>query len=216
MSPPPATSPNGARADGEITLTERIEDDIYLGELAPGTWLKQVELEARYRAPRLALRQALEAMATKGLINHQPNRGFYVPQFDDATIEQVSNTRAVLEMAASAEVVGRHGETDHAEMERWATAFHDAIENGTAANQESANIQFHRAMLAPCPNRVMVDLIFELRHRLPIAVTRRANTVQRLRRAAEDHFNIIAALRAGDAEGLRSLMWTHVARVGSR
>ena len=56
--------------------------DILAGVLLPGTWLKQIDLERRYKCTRPEVRRALDRLAQKRLVEHVPNRGFRVSSFD--------------------------------------------------------------------------------------------------------------------------------------
>src|SRR5690349_7114047 len=88
----PGTGPDRARAIGK-----RIEHDISVGEFTPGTWLKQVDLEARYQATRMEVRQALDLLAERGLVRHLARRGYQVEAFDADRIQQIVELRAILE-----------------------------------------------------------------------------------------------------------------------
>ncbi|CAJ0999516.1 hypothetical protein SODG_001412 [Sodalis praecaptivus] len=59
-------------------VTELILHDIQTGLLAPGAWLKQIDLEQRYRCGRPEVRRALDRLAQKRLVAHVPNRGYHV------------------------------------------------------------------------------------------------------------------------------------------
>ena len=190
-------------------LVRLLETDIHLGRLGAGSWLRQIDLEAAYNATRLDIRQALDRLVEKRLVRHIARRGYQVEDFDPARVAQVMETRAVLEVAAAALVIDRLDDTALATMQRHAEAFATALEAGTVEDQESANIAFHTAMLAPCPNREMVDLLFDLRARVPAAVIRRRNTMDLLRRGADHHFAIIRLIRASDLPALQQVMREH-------
>lgn len=186
-----------------------MERDIALGELGPGAWLKQIDLEQRYGATRMDVRQALDRLAEKGLVRHLARRGYRVADFDPERQAQIMEVRAVLEAAAAAQVIGRLGTASLKAMEAQARRFRDAVLDGTVAEQEEANLAFHRLMLEPCRNRELVALLFELRARVPIAVTRRRNTLALLQRSAAQHFEIVRLLRRRDLPALQRLMREH-------
>jgi DNA-binding GntR family transcriptional regulator len=204
----PMTRP-GLGRERARTLARTMERDIGLGHLAPGEWLKQVDLEARYGATRMEVRQALDRLVEKGLVKHLARRGYRVEDFDPERQAQIMEVRAVLEAAAAYQVIGLLDEATLAAMEVQAERFRANVLDGTVEEQEEANLEFHRLMLAPCPNRELVALLFDLRGRVPVAVTRRRNTVGLLQRAAEHHFEIIRLVRARDATGLARLMRVH-------
>ena len=190
-------------------LAGRIERDIGMGNLAPGSWLKQIDLEARYRATRMQVRQALDRLAQKGLVHHRARRGYQVADFDPERLAQVMEIRAVLESAAAALVIDRLDEASLEAMLDAARRYRAAVDEGTIEELERTNLEYHRIMLAPCPNRELVALLFDLRGRVPVAVTRRRNTEAVLRRGAEHHFEIVDLIRARDLPALRRRMRAH-------
>src|SRR5260221_785859 len=72
------SAPQGAEA-----ISAAIAADIGLGVLGNGAWLKQIDVESRYRCTRADARRALEALAIKGIVQRIPHRGHYVPMIDE-------------------------------------------------------------------------------------------------------------------------------------
>ena len=56
-------------------LVNRIALDIQSGLFGPGTWLQQVDLEARYEGTRIDRRRALDRLVANRLEEHVHNRG---------------------------------------------------------------------------------------------------------------------------------------------
>jgi len=203
------TTRPGKGAERARDLARAIEHDIGMGSLGAGAWLKQVDLEERYGATRIEVRQALDRLAEKGLVKHLARRGYRVEDFDAERLRQIMEVRAVLEVAAAELVIARHDEATFAAMQEAAERCRKAMMDGTAEEHEIGNRDFHRAMLAPCPNRELVALLFDLRGRAPVAVTRRRNTVAVIQQATEHHFEMIRLIRARDLPALKALMRRH-------
>ncbi len=199
----------GLGAERARYLAQRMERDIGLGDLGPGAWLKQVDLEQRYGATRMEVRQALDRLVEKGLVKHLARRGYRVEDFDPDRLAQIMQIRAALEVEAAAMVIHRLEEATLAAMAAQAERYRVALDEGTVEEHEEANLEFHRLMLSPCPNRELVKLLFDLRTRVPVAVTRRRNSLGVLRRAAEHHFEMVRLIRAGDLPALQRLMREH-------
>src|SRR5690606_15276739 len=72
-----------------MTLDDRIAQDIHTGRLSPGTWLKQIDVELRYGAERPAVRTALDALAKRRLVQRIPNRGYRVAEFSGQQIREI-------------------------------------------------------------------------------------------------------------------------------
>lgn len=194
---------------GLRNLVGQIEQDISAGRLPPGSWLKQIDLEQRYSAKRLEIRQALELLVERGLVRHFERRGYKVEEFDPDRVQQIMEIRAALEVEAAEKVIGLIDEPTLGVMQEAAEQFRLSLENGTPEQQDSFNRQFHAAMLACCPNREIVKLLFELRNKVPVWAIRQRNTLAIMRRSAEQHFQIIDLIRNRDTAALKLLMRKH-------
>ncbi len=204
-----------AKLNGEMTgagtkdLALQIERDINVGRVSPGSWLKQIDLEKTYGVSRLAVRQALERLAERGHVELFPNRGYRVKEFDLQRFNNIINIRAVLEVAAAEMVVGTINSESIQRLRSLAGEFKSAVTIGTSADQEVANRAFHQEFLRSCTNRDIVELIFDLRDRIPVAVQREKNNAPMLQRSAREHFEMTELLEKGDKPGLADLVRRH-------
>lgn len=194
------------------SLAEAIEADIYEGRFAPGMWLKQIDLEAHYKCTRLALRHALEQLQSRKVISHVHNRGYYVPTVDLDNLRQIWHARALVESSIADELIENVTPDSLARLSYLASQYSESVRTGTMLEQDRANQAFHAEMLAACPNQVMVELIWDLRKRVPLAVQRANNTPAEWEQSARDHFEMIEALRTRDSRRLREVTMRHVIR----
>ncbi len=199
-----------APARDPSTLAKTIETDIYRGALAPGMWLKQIDLEERYGCTRIALRHALEALQSRKVVQRVRNRGYYVPPVDEALVRHIMDARAHVETSIVEELVANVTDEMLARLSYLASVFSETIKVGTIREQDEANHGFHREMLKACHNPVLVEIIWDLRWRIPISVQRANNTPARLERSAVEHFQMVEALRLKDAATLRAVTARHV------
>lgn len=206
----PAKPASGSSAARARQLAVLIEKDISTGRLSAGSWLKQVDLEAQYGASRLDIRQALDRLEEKGFVKLEANRGYRVEEFNYERFRNIVTIRAILEVAAGEEVMKHIDEAGLALLEHHAGLFAEAVRSGTVGVQEETNYAFHAAMLGFCPNRDLVAMIFDLRSRVPVTLTREKNTATLLARTARDHFDIVARLRQRDKPGLEVVIRQHV------
>jgi len=188
----------------------RIEEDITLGKISVGTWLRQSDLEKVYECTRLGLREALDRLSEKGLVHLESNRGYRVVDVDEQKLTEILKVRAVLEVAAAEETYDKFTAASLRQLKTLAKSFERMVAEGSVVEQEQANRLFHASMLHPCANSELVDLIFELRNRTPVTSNRRKNTATRLKQACEEHHKIIALLDKRDLQGLRAMMKQHV------
>ncbi|WP_322028963.1 GntR family transcriptional regulator [Paraburkholderia sp. J76] len=67
------------------------------GTLAPGLQLRQSDLAGRFRISRVPIREALKLLAAEGIIEHDPNRGFFVAPLSSEEARQLYRMRTLLE-----------------------------------------------------------------------------------------------------------------------
>lgn len=204
-----ATLKGGTSAGSTKDLALQIERDINTGRVSPGSWLKQIDLERTYGVSRLSVRQALERLAERGHVELFPNRGYRVKEFDLKRFNNIINIRAVLEVAAIGMVVNTGDIHRIGFLRSLAEEFKLAVATGTSSDQEAANRAFHQELLRPCENRDIVELIFDLRDRIPVAVQREKNNAPMLHRSADEHFEMISLLQQGDRKSLAELVRRH-------
>jgi DNA-binding GntR family transcriptional regulator len=82
------------------TLPEQIADDlgsaIARGEFKSGERLRETEIATRYGVSRGPVREAIRALAQRGLAVFEPRRGAHVVELDLHAVIDLFNTRAVL------------------------------------------------------------------------------------------------------------------------
>src|ERR1700722_16343209 len=73
---------------------------IVSGDLAPGEWLRQDHVAAEFRASHVPVREAFRRLEARGLLVSEPRRGVKVAPIDPATVREVTQMRAALEVLA--------------------------------------------------------------------------------------------------------------------
>lgn len=208
MTLPP--EPGGVPQPIPYYLAERIRQGIVVGRYAPGSKLVEQALEAEYGCSRGPIREALRLLDQRGLVAHEPRRGFRVRVLAETDIRQIYALRAVLEQHATAGLEGRVTPALIAAL-RDANATvkrHRAAHDVPAYLQ--ANLAFHAVLRAAAPNPVLertIDLVNQMaepvRHALLVPTLRHSQ-------AAEQHDGIIDMLEAGRVRDAARLMHEHV------
>jgi len=197
----------GAEA-GEVT--DNILQDIMTGVLAPGTWLKQVDLERRYDATRPEVRRALDRLAQKRLVEHVPNRGYHVFEPDGRRAKEVAEIRVILETGVADAIVANASAENIAKLRMLASRFDEMALTGTLLELYEANLAFHRYLLALSGNQELVDLITEIRQRTSSAPVAQWKTRARIEQSGREHHMMIDAIAADDPEELKRVTILHI------
>jgi DNA-binding GntR family transcriptional regulator len=78
-------------------IAEQIREAIARGRLAPGVRLGQAELAEQFDASRMPVREALKLLSGEGIVDHDPNRGFFVAALSSDEARQLFKMRHLLE-----------------------------------------------------------------------------------------------------------------------
>ena len=87
------------KPDGGVPakIANELRSLIARGTLAPGMRLGQTELAEQFNASRVPVREALKLLSSEGIIEHDPNRGFFVTRLSRDEAEQLFTLRHLVE-----------------------------------------------------------------------------------------------------------------------
>ncbi len=191
-------------------VTERLRSDIVLGALRPGEWLRQIDLQERYRCSRSAARTALAALASAQIVEHAPNRGFRVVQPSVEIRSEITDVRLMLELPAASVIIAQASATEIAQIRAAAMAFNAGGDVLPFQEMRRLNHAFHRALIAPLRNSTLSNRINELRERDLPGDWLNWSTALKVRHSSAAHLQMVEALEAGDAERLRATVVAHL------
>ena len=218
-------------------VVDAIGRDIVTGKLEPGAPLPGEEaLLAQYGVSRTVLREALQVLAAKGMVETRQKRGTLVTmpakwhQLDPSVLgwhSQLSanapvlmdliEMRRIVEPAAAALAATRFSNEDKA---RLAAAYKEMAAAAVSGDTESfiaADLEFHSAILLATHNRFLLPLAHAIRATM-LASLHLTNS-----RADENHAvslplhkTILEAILAGDATSASTAMLNHLVDTESR
>lgn len=193
----------------------RLQDDIVLGELKPGTKLGESDLAARYGVSRGPLREAIRRLESRKLVERVPHVGARVAQLRAADLVEIYRVREALEgMAArlaadkmtSDEVQGLHELLAQHEQQQ-------DIQEDTAYFQREGDLDFHYRIIHGCHNQTLIDLLIgELYHLVRMYRYQFSTVSNRPKKALAEHRRIVEAIESGDGEMAELLMRRHISR----
>ncbi|MFE9119236.1 FadR/GntR family transcriptional regulator [Streptomyces sp. NPDC007172] len=210
---------------------EKIKAMIVSGALRPGDRLpKESELAAGLGLSRNSLREAVRALSLIRILDVRQGDGTYVTSLDprllleamgfvvdfhrDDTVLEFLAVRRILEPAATALAATRLTE---AELEALSAQL-DALEEASSVDElVSADLAFHRGIVAGAGNAVLCSLLDGLSGPATRARSWRGLVQEdAVGRARHEHRAILTALRARDTEAARAWATVHIASVESR
>jgi DNA-binding GntR family transcriptional regulator len=198
----------GEVADG-ASLCEAIREDIISGRLAPNERLIVAELAERHKTSTNPVREALQQLRGEGFVVVMPNRGARVRPIDQDFIRDIYEIEMLIEPALTRWFVGMATEADVIELERVEAEiernnFADPTQHG------KLDTEFHALMYGRHYNRHAAELWWKHREILRAISRRFTTTLARRAAVLREHREIIACVKAGDAEGAAAAVARHV------
>lgn len=198
-------------------VTETVRGWLLGGDVAAGERLEEIPLAARLGVSRTPVRAALTLLATEGLVDYQPKRGYVVRRFEADDVFAAYEVRASIEGLACRLAAMNGVPEATAEGLRALLGTGDAIlADGRLATDDlqpyqAMNEAFHDGIIALSGNR-WVERFVRQTHAIPYVSDRVIlwHDYGVIRRSHDDHHRILAALLAGDAARAEDLMREHV------
>lgn len=202
-------------------VTDTLRDRILHGLLRPGAHLEEVPLAQELQVSRTPVRTALNTLASEGLLDHQPKRGYLVRGFDVDAIVAAYEVRSVLEGLACRNAAARGLTETQAQRLRESLAAGDRIlACGELRPQDhepyqQMNVAIHDTLLEASGNP-WVTRFAEQAQNIPFASDRIIlwDDHAIILRSHVDHHRIIEAVLARDGSRAEQLMREHVYYAG--
>ena len=180
------------------------------GRIGAGAKLNERELSERLQVSRTPLREAIKQLAAEGLVELKPHRGAVAIALDEAEVRHSFELMAALE-GLSGELAAQR--IADAEL-RAIRALHFEMMAAFTRRDLSAyyrlNAQIHAAINAAANNPVLARTYAQTNARLQALRFRSNQDEGKWKRAVREHTQMIDALAARDAAGLRQLLITHL------
>ena len=193
-------------------VASTLREQIFAGELAPGSFLDEVALCARLEISRTPLREALKVLTSEGLLRHEPRRGCFVNQVTEQDLDEIFPVIALLEGRCAFEAARNATDADLLEL----AALHERLIGhagaGRTTDYYATNFIIHEAIISLANNRWLAQAITDLRRILKLARLQSLAAPGRLQQSLAEHLTVFAALKSRDSEGAEAAMRTHLTR----
>jgi DNA-binding GntR family transcriptional regulator len=197
------------------TAYRKIRDDIISLRLQPGQMVYENELASALGMSRTPVREALLALQREEFIEILPQRGARVAYISEKKVEEARSLREILEVHGFIWVAEAWDE----ELETFREAGReiDEILRKQAVASETGDYiafldldeAFHQSILELTSNATLVSIVTQLRGHLKRMRYLELKEALNMETVVQQHRDIFAALRAGNAEETASLLKHH-------
>ncbi|WP_326565621.1 GntR family transcriptional regulator [Amycolatopsis rhabdoformis] len=205
-TPPPLERRTDTYAGRSVDVLRGMVRD---GQLQPGQRLNEVELARALGISRGPLREAIQRLASEGLLAVVPHRGAYVRTFDAGELRDLYELRTALETHAVRLAARRADTEDLRDLEELLRATEEVLESDvdTAYPNE---FDFHHRVVALSGNQSMLRAFADANNQIQLARSRSGRQPRRARDAFQEHREVVRAIAEGDAELAARLLGEHL------
>ena len=198
------------RSSLQVEVVNRLRAEIVDGMWRPGTRLQERLLCERYGISRSPLREAFQVLAAEGLIDILPNKGVVVSAPTPSLALQHLELERALELLGVRLACRNATDAQLADVEETESRMKAAAASGDTQGFFRANNEFHRKIVLASGNVPLADA--------HLLTSRQLIRIQNLNGATEhlpsegvsEHDEIIAALKARDADQAVALLNRHL------
>ena len=215
----PSEAPLATRFE---SVVETLRAAVLAGEFQAGERLHEVKLTARLGVSRTPVRAALQKLASEGLLDYTPNRGYTLREFSISEVIGAYDVRAVLEgLAARLSAERGLNVSEIATLQQALRDGDDLLRNGQITDDHRAqysrmNACFHETIHGSAGSRLLNETVY-LCQQVPVSSPRYIVAFEErdVRRRHDDHHRIFEAIIGREPWRAEMLMRDHVAGVKS-
>jgi DNA-binding GntR family transcriptional regulator len=193
-------------------VAERLREQIFAHELAPGSWLDEQNLAVAFGISRTPMREAIKVLASEGLVTTKMNKGAYVTEVERRDLEQIFTVLSLLEGQAAKETAIKATEDQLTQLDNLHNRLEKAAADRDTGQFFEINVKFHELIQEIAGNKWMNGVIEDLRKVLKLQRRDSLTRSGRLLSSLLEHREILQAILKGDSQAAELAMQKHLAR----
>jgi len=193
-------------------VADRLREQIFSKELAPGSWLDEQSLAVQFGISRTPMREAIKVLASEGLITIKMRRGAYVTEVARKDLEQIFSILSLLEGQAAKETASKATEAELNQLDDLHHRLEKAAADRDLEQFFEINVKFHELIQQIAGNKWMNGVIADLRKVLKLHRRDSLTSTGRLQNSLVEHREILRSLLKRDEQAAELAMQRHLAR----
>ncbi|MEM9422871.1 MAG: GntR family transcriptional regulator [Pseudomonadota bacterium] len=202
----PSKTPRESRA---TEIQQALEREIVSGELKPGVRLNEYDLAQKFNASRTPVREAIQRLESKGIVNTELGKGAFVARPDPTRLIQLFEALSEVEGLCARLAARRITTKELDALERNHEEYKQAAVKGEADEYFKKGMEFHHLIAQYSRNAVLQEIMQDLSNRVGHYRRRTLELPQRLEKSIREHGLVIEALRNQDPDAVEQLMLSH-------
>jgi DNA-binding GntR family transcriptional regulator len=186
------------------------------GRMRPGVLYPAPALAEMLGVSATPVREAMFELVREGLVEVVRNKGFRVTAVSERELDELAETRLLLEVPVMGGIAERADDATKASLEQLrhlAAELESAAAGNDLVTYLQADTEFHAQFLALHGNQEIVKTVRNLRSRSRLYGLERLSRAGALMQPTREHVQMIDLAIAGDRPGLEALVRQHIGHV---
>ena len=191
-------------------VTARLRREIVDGEFDFGQALSESKIAARYGVSRTPVREAFARLDLEGLVRTEPQYGTFVLSMDREQFAQISETRAILEIAALRLAVERNADELRKRWKRHVTAMKSALDDGDGKRYSRSDGDFHKVLFDLAANPFLDAAGQSFSAKMAAVRNRLGAQPEHMTRSFAEHVKLLELVSGEDINAAATLLERHI------
>jgi DNA-binding GntR family transcriptional regulator len=191
-------------------VSRALEAALVAGELRPGEIYSAPSLAEEFGVSATPVREAMLDLVKDGFVEVVRNKGFRVLEVSETDLDQISEIRLLLEVPASVRAAAALTPETFDRLAEAAAEITSSAARGDIISYLDADRRFHVELIAAVGNSRLADLVDRLRRQTRLSGLYNLARTGQLVASADEHHQLLAALRARDTDAVARLMTAHI------
>lgn len=200
--------------DDSTSVTHRIYNKIRMailtGEIQAGERLVELDLAGKMKSSRTPVREALQKIASEGLIYSIPRVGYIVGEMSESEIQDIFEARLAVEQAAAKLALERITPEELIELKTSLKNSEKSVKRGVKDQMIGFDTEFHEILCAASRNQRLIQFGQMLRDHLLKYRIFGLRVSEMARGAVGEHRQIFKALQLKDLGELEQSISKHL------
>jgi len=191
-------------------IYEKIRMAILTGEISAGERLVELDLATKMNSSRTPVREALQKIASEGLIYAIPRVGYIVGEMSESDLQDIFEARLAVEQAAAKLALERITPEELGELEMSLKNSEESVKRGVKNQMIGFDTEFHEMLCRASRNKRLIQFGQMLRDHLLKYRMIGLQIPKMARDAVEEHTKIFNALQSRDPKELERSISEHL------
>ena len=194
----------------ELTLADRLRQDIVAGNLVPHQRLIESDIAAAHGASRGEVRLALNELITEGLVERIPNRGARIRKVSHAEAIEITEVRAAVESLCARRAAEKVTAAQAVELREIGEAMQSAVERSARDEYSDLNRRLHNRIIEIADQHTAAQSIQRLRGQAIRYHFQISQQPDRPQASLPQHLAIIEAICTRNSQAAAEAMHDHL------